>query len=201
MVSTPLAAVGIDRVVAIVWGICTERYTAVNSLESSRRHVGHFCPSLPGITPGLKDHRYSSTLSITPGLKGSPLLLSGEFVPSVTPLGTPLELRRNPPGIPLDTLPGITPGLEDHLRCRPPWNLWNSADSSSGSTSPLSGNTRPPRFYLPRAFSQEPYLYHPIFKVCVCVALKNSITPCVLVLDFREQFMPIGSVLSFSENS
>ena len=48
--------------------ICTERYTAGNSLESSRRHVDHFCPSLPGITPGLKDHRYSSTPGITPGL-------------------------------------------------------------------------------------------------------------------------------------
>ena len=57
------------------------------------------------------------------------------------------------------------------------------------------------QFNLPRAFSREPYLCHPVFKVCVCVALKNSITPSVLVLDFREQFMPIGSVLSFSENS
>ena len=34
--------------------------------------------------------------------------------------GNSLELRRNPPGIPLPTLPGITPGLEDHLRRRPP---------------------------------------------------------------------------------
>ena len=108
----------------------------------------------------------------------------------------------------------------------------------------MSGNTRPPGFYLPRAFSREPYLYHPVFKVCVCVALKktvlrrvflclisenslifpapsvgnhicaiqyskcvcashlkDSITLSVLVTDFREQFMPIGSVLSFSENS
>ena len=69
LVSMPLAAVGIDRVVAIVWGICTERYTAENSLDSSRRNVDHFCPHLPGITPGLKDHHYSSTPGITPGLK------------------------------------------------------------------------------------------------------------------------------------
>ena len=69
LVSMPLAAVGIDRVVAIVWGICTKRYTAGNSLDSSGRHVDHFCPRLPGITPGLKDHRYSSTPGITPDLK------------------------------------------------------------------------------------------------------------------------------------
>ena len=31
--------------------------------------------------------------------------------------------------------------------------------------------------------------------------LKDSITPSILVLVFREQFMPVGSVLSFSENS
>ena len=31
--------------------------------------------------------------------------------------------------------------------------------------------------------------------------LKDSVTPSVLVLIFREQFMPVGSVLSFPENS
>ena len=39
--------------------------------------------------------------------------------------------------------------------------------------------------------------------MCVCVCethLKDSVTPSVLVL-FREQSMPVGSVLSFSENS
>ena len=41
-----------------------------------------------------------------------------------------------------------------------------------------------------------------IQSVCVCEThLKDSITPSVLVLIFREQFMPVGSVLSFSENS
>ena len=38
--------------------------------------------------------------------------------------------------------------------------------------------------------------------VCVCEThLKDSVTPSVLVLLFREQFMPVGSVLSFPENS
>ena len=37
--------------------------------------------------------------------------------------------------------------------------------------------------------------------VCVCEThLKDSFTPSVLVL-FREQSMPVGSMLSFSENS
>ena len=37
--------------------------------------------------------------------------------------------------------------------------------------------------------------------MCVCEThLKDSVTPSVLVL-FREQSMPVGSVLSFSENS
>ena len=29
-------------------------------------------------------------------------------------------------------------------------------------------------FNLPRAFSQEPYLCHPVFKVCVCVTFKRQ---------------------------
>ena len=38
--------------------------------------------------------------------------------------------------------------------------------------------------------------------MCVCEThLKYSVTPSVLVLIFREQFMPVGSVLSFPENS
>ena len=113
---------------------CTERYTAGNSLESSRRDVDHFCPSCPGITPGLKDHHYSSAWcnSRPPG---PPLLPSGEFVPSDTPLGIPwncaailLEYRWTP--------------LWYNTRSRgppcwsPPWNLWDSADSPPGSTSP-----------------------------------------------------------------
>ena len=112
--------------------------------------------------------------------------------------GNSLELLCNPPGIPLATLPGITLGLEDHLRRRPPWNLWDSADSPSGSTSPtLSGNTRPPGFYLPHAFSREPYLYHPVFRVCVCVSLKTVSRRVFLCLVFREQFIPAGVVFIF----
>ena len=38
--------------------------------------------------------------------------------------------------------------------------------------------------------------------MCVCEThLKDSVTPSVLVLIFREQFMPVGRVLSFPENS
>ena len=114
MVSTPLAAIGIDRVVAIIWGICTERYTAGNSLESSRHHVNHFCPSLPGITPGLKDHRYSSVPGVTPGLKDYLCRLLGNLYlvlhrwefPGIAP-----QSSWNTAGHPS----GITPGLEDHL--------------------------------------------------------------------------------------
>ena len=61
----------------------------------------------------------------------------------------------------------------------------------------LSGNTRPPGFYLPRAFSREPYLYHPVFKLCARDSLKTVLRRVFLCLIFREQFMPIGSVLSF----
>ena len=35
-------------------------------------------------------------------------------------------------------------------------------------------------------FIQEPYLYHPVFKVCVCVRFtKNHSTLSVLVIDFQ----------------
>ena len=59
------------------------------------------------------------------------------------------------------------------------------------------------QFSFPKCFSREPYLYQPVSKVCVCVCeihLKDSVTPSVLVL-FREQSMPVGSELPFSENS
>ena len=120
-------------------------------------------------------------------------------------------MRRNQPGTPLPTLPGITPGLEDHLRRHPPWNLWESADSPSGSMSPtLSGNTRPTGFYLPRAFSREPYLYYPVFNVCVCDSLKtvlrrvflcfseNSLCPLAVCCLFREQLIFLVSFKGIS---
>ena len=73
------------------------------------------------------------------------MLPSGEFVPSATLLGIP-------------------------------WN-WAAICLESLGISRLSAridvatlvwyNTRPPGFYLPRAFVREPNLYHPVFRVCV----------------------------------
>ena len=39
-------------------------YTVGNSLESSRRHVDHFWPIRPGVTPGLEDHLVEVLLGI-----------------------------------------------------------------------------------------------------------------------------------------
>ena len=58
------------------------------------------------------------------------------------------------------------------------------------------------QFSFPMFWSRELYLYQPVSKVCVCEThLKDSVTPSVIVLLFREQFMLIGNVLSFPENS
>ena len=99
-----------------------------------------------------------------------------------------MELGRYLPGTPLPILPGVTPGPKDRLRRRPPWNLWESDDSPSGSTSPPPPlawyNTRPPGFHLPHIFVREPYLYHPVYRVCVCLT-KNNITSSVVVLSFQ----------------
>ena len=85
----PLAAAGVDRVVVIVWGICTECYTAGNSLESSRRPCGPLLFQSPWYntrTQGSPLFQHSWSNSRPPG---SPLLPSGEFVPSATPLRIP----------------------------------------------------------------------------------------------------------------
>ena len=93
--------------------------------RASRRHVDYFCPSRPGVTPGPQDHSYTrvwcntrplGTLSARvwcntrpPGPLQPP---SGELVIPATPSWefpgiVPLKL--------LGLLPGIIPGLEDHL--------------------------------------------------------------------------------------
>ena len=100
-ISTPLAAVGIEPVVATFWGNYTELYSR-NSLESSCRHVDHFCPSRPGVTPGLQDHSYTSVWCNTRPLgplsarvwcntrpPEPPLPPSGELVTNYTQLGIP----------------------------------------------------------------------------------------------------------------
>ena len=82
-ISTPLAAVGIEKTSPYSGGIIPS-YTVGNSLESSCRHVDHFCPSRPGVTPGLQDHFYTSVWCKTrpPG----PLLPpSGELVDPTAP--------------------------------------------------------------------------------------------------------------------
>ena len=146
--------------------------------------LDHRCPSPPGITPGLKDHLRC--------LLGNLCRASHRW-----------------------EFPGI--GLP---------SAWNTATHSSwyntrnqGLPSPPSlespgigrlsaridvallvwYNTRPPGFHLPHAFVREPYLYHPVYCVCVCLA-KNNITPTGIVLYFfREQFIPPGIVLIFRE--
>ena len=77
-ISTPLAAVGIEKTSPHSGGIIPS-YTVRNSLESSCRHVGHFCPSRPGVTPGLQDHFYTSVWCKTRP-PGPPLPPSGELL-------------------------------------------------------------------------------------------------------------------------
>ena len=147
--------------------------------------MDHCCSSLPGITPGLKDHHCPSTPGITPGLKDHLCCLLGNLYRALH--------RWEFPGI-------------------GPLSAWNSAAHSSwcntrtqGPPSPPSSleslgirrlsvridvaplvwyNTRPPGFYLPRVFVREPYLYHPVFRVRVCLT-KNNITSSVVVLSFQ----------------
>ena len=101
--------------------------------------------------------------------------------------GNSLELGRYPPGTPLPTLPGVTPGPKDHLRRRPTWNLWESADSPSGSTSPpLSGIIPGPQDSAFLASSFGSHICTIRYSECVCVCLtKNNITSSVIVLSFQ----------------
>ena len=58
-ISTPRAAIGFEKT-SPYSGEIIPSYTVGNSLESSCRHVDHFCPSRPDITPGSQDHFYTS---------------------------------------------------------------------------------------------------------------------------------------------
>ena len=146
--------------------------------------MDHFWPSRPGVIPGLQDHSHSSAWCNTrpPG----PLLPpSGELVSNNTLLGIPWNCAANPWTI-AGPPPGIIPGLEDHL----PEVLLDILPTPVA----LLGETRPLGFYLPRAFSEEPYSYQPVTKVCVrCTfkRLKDAVYSCV---SFREQlYFPVLS--------
>ena len=124
--------------------------------------MDHFRPNRPGVTPGLQDHSYTSVWCNTRPLE-PPLPPSGELVPNNTPLGIPWNCAANS-CISLDHTPGITPGLEDHL-----------SEVLLGilpTPVALPDETRPLGFYLPRDFSERPYLYQTGSQsVCVCVTL------------------------------
>ena len=113
LVPTPLAAVGIDRVIAAFWGICTELH--------SREFPGI---QLPPRGPLLLQPPWCNTRPPGPLLSQRLVWFQASRTSSAAfwgigiqrhPIGNSLELCRNPPGIPLDTLPVITPGFEDHL--------------------------------------------------------------------------------------
>ena len=132
--------------------------------------MDHFCPSRPGVTPGLQD-----------------LLcrLLGNWCPTKPRWEFPGIVPRTP-GIPLDHSPGIIPGLEDHL----PEVLLGILPTPVA----LLGETRPLGFYLPRDFSERPYLYHPVSKVCVCVTLlKDRIRRILLCFFQRTVYFPVSS--------
>ena len=70
----PPAATGVDQVIAAFWGTCAERHTVGNSLELSHPPLG---------SPLSQSSWYNTRT------QGSPSPPSGEFVPSITPLGIP----------------------------------------------------------------------------------------------------------------
>ena len=160
------------------------------------------CSSLPGITPGLKDHCCPSTPGITPGLKDHLCCLLGNLYRALH--------RWEFPGIgPLSAWNSTAHSSWYNTRTRGPPSPPSSLEFLGISrlsvridiTTLVWYNTRPPGFYLPRAFVREPYLYHPVFSVCVCVcvSLKTILRRVLLCLVFREQFIPPGIVFIFSE--
>ena len=131
----------------------------------------HRCPSTPGITPGLKDHRCPSTPGITPGLKDHLCCLLGNLYRALH--------RWEFPGIgPLSAWNSAAHPSWYDTRTRGPPSPPSSLESLGISRLSVRidvatlvwYNTRPPGFYLPRFFVREPYLYHPVFRVCVCVS-------------------------------
>ena len=133
--------------------------------------VDHCCSSPPGITPGLKDHHCPSTPGITPGLKDHLCCLLGNLYRAL--------LRWESPGIgPLSAWNSAAHPSWYNTRTRGPPSPPSSLESLGISRLSIRidvatlvwYNTRPPGFYLPRVFVREPYLYHPVFRVCVCVS-------------------------------
>ena len=145
-ISTPLAAVGIEKTSPYSGGIIPS-YTVGNSLESSCRHVDHFCPSRPGVTPGLKDHSYTSVWCKTRP-PGPPLPPSGELVDPTAPSwefpGIVLRNSWNTAG-PLSWY---------HTRTRgPPSRVLLGLQSTPVA---LLGKTIPLGIHIPRDFSERP---------------------------------------------
>ena len=164
--------------------------------------MDHCCSSHPGITPGLKDHRCPSTPGIKLGLKDHLCCLLGNLYRALH--------RWEFPGIgPLSAWHSAAHPSLYNTRTRGPPSLPSSLESLGISRLSVRidvatlvwYSTRSPGFYLPRAFVREPYLYHPVFGVCVCVSLKTVFRRVFLCLVFREQFIPPGIVFIFSENN
>ena len=154
-------------------------YTVGNSLESSCRYVDHFCPSRPGVTPGLQDHFHTSVWCKT-RLPGPPLLPSGKLVNPTTPSWE---------------FPGIVPRNSWNTAGPLPWYHTRTRGPPSrvllgllSTPVALLGKTRLPGIRIPRNFSERPLLYHPVPKVYKRYAFKRQNTPHITV-SFREQFI------------
>ena len=122
------------------------------------------------------------------------------IVPHATPPGTPWNWT----AIRLDQrcpiLPGITPGLEDCLRCCPPWNPLDLDDSPPGSTSPhLPGIIPGPQDSTFLAAASEGYIH--TTRYCVCLAENSFIPPGIVHMFQRTVFIPPGIVRMFQRSS
>ena len=118
---------------------------------------------------------------IIPGLQDLLCCLLGNWCPTTPRWEFPGIVPRTP-GIPLDHSPGIIPGLEDHL----PEVLLGILPTPVA----LLGETRPLGFYLPRDFSERPYLYHPVSKVCVRYTFKRQNTQYIALFLSENSLFP-----------
>ena len=141
--------------------------------SSRRRLLGNLCRAshrweFPGIEPPSVGSPLPQSSWHNTRTQGSPSPPSGEFVPSVTPLGIPwnwvaIRLDQHCP-IP----PGITPGSKDRLRRCPPWNPLDLDDSPPGSTLPhLSGIIPGPQDSTFLTTSSGRYIHTTRYAVCV----------------------------------
>ena len=145
-ISTPLAAVGIEPAVATFWGNYTELYSR-EFPGIQCRQVDHFCPSRPGVTPGLQDHFYTSVWCETRP-PGPPLPPSGELVNPATP-------SWEFPGIvPRNSWNTAGPLSWYHTRTRGPPSRVLLGILSTPVT--VLGETRPLGILIPRDFSERP---------------------------------------------